>query len=135
MRRPDTCRVLLVFPAFSAHSFWNYRATCEAVGARYPAAPLGLLTVAALLPPSWTVRLVDCNTSSLGRQDLDWADVVMTGGMLPQQRGTLEVIDRAHAAGKPAVVGGPDATSSPHIYAAARARALGPHGHVRADSR
>ncbi len=58
-------------------------------GARYPAAPLGLITVAALLPPSWEVRLVNRNTEYLTDADLDWADLVMTGGMLLQQADTL----------------------------------------------
>jgi hypothetical protein len=46
----DSCKVLMIFPRFNTDSFWNYRATCELSGARYPAAPLGLITVAALLP-------------------------------------------------------------------------------------
>ena len=58
----DACKVLMIFPRFNADSFWNYRATCELTGARYPAAPLGLITVAALLPQSWEVRLVNRNT-------------------------------------------------------------------------
>ncbi len=44
---PGTCRVLLIYPRFSAATFWNYSAACEMVGARYPAAPLGLITLAA----------------------------------------------------------------------------------------
>jgi radical SAM superfamily enzyme YgiQ (UPF0313 family) len=114
-----------VYPRFNPHSFWNYQATCDLVGAKYPATPLGLITLAALLPASWTLKLVDCNVESLDDRDLAWADLVLTGGMLPQQRTTLALIDRAHAHGKPVVVGGPDATSSPHVYAAADFRVLG----------
>ena len=58
-------RCLFIYPEFRSQSFWNYRATCELVGARYPATPLGLITVAALLPSSWEVRLVDCNVEKL----------------------------------------------------------------------
>jgi hypothetical protein len=58
--------VLLVYPRFAAATFWNFAATCELMGARYPAAPLGLITVAALLPPSWTMRLVDRNHRGVG---------------------------------------------------------------------
>ncbi len=115
----------MVFPAFNPNSFWNYLATCEAVGAKYPAAPLGLITVAALLPSEWPVRLVNLNTEALDPKDWEWADLVMTGGMLPQQVGTLEVIAEAKRRSKPVVVGGPDATSSPHIYAGADFRVLG----------
>ncbi len=57
--------VLLVYPKFSNTSFWNYLETCELVGAKYPAPPLGLVTVAAMLPADWPVRLVDCNAAPL----------------------------------------------------------------------
>jgi radical SAM superfamily enzyme YgiQ (UPF0313 family) len=108
-----------VYPRFGSQSFWNYQETCKVVGARYSATPLGLITVAALLPRHWEVRLVDRNVEQLRDEDLSWADVVMTGGMLPQQRDALSVIRLARAAGKPVVVGGPDVTASPQVYAAA----------------
>jgi len=117
--------VLMVYPCFAGGTFWNFAATCEVFGARYPAAPLGLITVAALLPSSWSVRLVNRNTEELTDSDLAWADLVMTGGMLPQQHDTLEIIDICRGHGKPVVVGGPGATSSPHIYARADFRVLG----------
>ncbi len=81
------------------------------VGAKHPAAPLGLITVAALLPSSWSVRLVDCNTEEFGKADYEWADVVMTGGMLPQQLDVQRIIKECRAPGKVVVVGGPDVTS------------------------
>ncbi len=113
-----SCNVLLVAPRFSGQSFWNFQAACEVYGAQFPAPPLGLITVAALLPAAWQCRLVNRNTETLRDADLDWADVVMTGGMLPQQLDTLAVIALAQARGKPVVVGGPDVTSSPEAYAA-----------------
>jgi radical SAM superfamily enzyme YgiQ (UPF0313 family) len=112
----ETCKVLLVYPRFNAKSFWSLQATCEVAGAQWPAAPLGLITVAALLPAGWDVRLVNRNTEELTEAEIDWADLVMTGGMLPQQPDTLAVVDMAQAVGKPVVVGGPDATSTPEIY-------------------
>src|SRR5574337_502879 len=125
LTRQETCNVLMVYPLFNPNSFWNYRETCEVVGARYPAAPLGLITVAALLPPAWNVRLVNRNTGDLDPADLVWADLVMTGGMLPQQRDALRIIDLAHELGKPVVVGGPDVSSSPHWYSSAGFQVLG----------
>ena len=71
------------------------------------------------------MRLINRNAEELTDDDIAWADLVMTGGMLPQQRDTLEVIDLCHAHGKPVAVGGPDVTSSPHIYAKADFRVLG----------
>ena len=115
----------MIYPRFMADSFWNFSEACELVGARYPAIPLGLITVAALLPKSWNVRLVNRNTEELAESDLDWADMVMTGGMLFQQSDTLELIDMCRARGLPVVIGGPDATSSPHRYETANFRVLG----------
>jgi radical SAM superfamily enzyme YgiQ (UPF0313 family) len=109
-------RALLVYPEFLSTSFWNYRETCRIMDARYPAAPLGMCTVAALLPSEWEIRLVDRNVEELDDAALDWADLVFTGGMIAQQLDCLELVRRAHAHGKPVVVGGPDATSSPHLY-------------------
>ncbi|HZP68530.1 MAG TPA: B12-binding domain-containing radical SAM protein [Pseudolabrys sp.] len=125
MESEHTCRVLLIYPRFAAETFWNFAEACELMGARYPAAPLGLITVAALLPPHWEVRLVDRNTGELTEADLHWADIVMTGGMLPQQADCLAVIELSRRHNRPVVVGGPDPTSSPHVYEHADFRVLG----------
>ncbi len=118
-------RCLLIYPAFMSKSFWNYRATCDLVDAKYPAAPLGMITVAAMLPESWECRLVDCNVEQLQEEDLAWADVVFTGGMIAQQVSSLAMIERCRSLGKTVVVGGPDATSSPHLYDRADYQVLG----------
>jgi radical SAM superfamily enzyme YgiQ (UPF0313 family) len=125
MNAPRPCNVLMLYPLFVADSFWSFAETCQLMGVRRPAAPLGLITVAAMLPGSWTVRLVDCNTASFTDDDFAWADVVFTGGMLSQQADTLRLIELCRSRGKPVVVGGPDPTSSPHIYAAADFQVLG----------
>jgi radical SAM superfamily enzyme YgiQ (UPF0313 family) len=122
---PRACNLLMVYPRFTSESFWNFREACELVGAKYPAAPLGLITVAAMLPKSWTVRLVNRNTEELTEEDLAWADMVFTGGMLFQQVDTLAIIEMCHERDIPVAVGGPDATSSPHVYASATYRVLG----------
>lgn len=121
----SNCKVLLIHPSFNSGSFWNYGATCEMVGAKYPAPPLGLITIAAMLPEDWEIRLIDRNTEDLTDADIAWADMVMSGGMLPQQADLLGLIDRCNRAGTPIVVGGPDATTSPEIYAKADFRVLG----------
>jgi len=120
-----TAHVLMVFPRFNPNSFWSLQAACDFYRARCPAPPLGLITVAALLPPTWTIRLVNRNAEELTESDLEWADLVMTGGMLPQRRDALSLIDLCRARGKPVVVGGPDATSSPDIYRRADFLVLG----------
>jgi radical SAM superfamily enzyme YgiQ (UPF0313 family) len=112
-------RCLIVQSKFSDLSFWNYVEVCEIAGAKYPAAPLGLMTVAALLPQQWEFKLVDENVEPLLDKHYRWADVVCVGGMLPQQKRILAVVDEAHAHGRPVVVGGPDPSSQPEMYTSA----------------
>src|ERR1043165_7212506 len=118
-------RALLVYPEFRSASFWNYRETCKLVDARYPAAPLGLCTVAALLPSDWEVKLIDRSVQEWDDAFLDDADVVLTGGMMAQQLDFLDLIRKARGRGKRVVVGGPDATSCPHLYGDADHLVLG----------
>jgi len=125
--------VLMVFPRFNSNSFWNYLETCEVMGRKYSAAPLGLITVAALLPENWTVRLVDRNIEELPEGDLDWADLVMIGGMLPQQADAKQVIALVQAHNKPVVLGGPDVTCSPSVYEEVEFRILGEVEEIMAD--
>jgi len=121
----QACNVLLVYPRFDNPSFWDLTAACEVSGRRRISPPLGLITVAALLPSDWPVRLVDHNAEELKDSDLEWADLVMTGGMLPQQPDTLRIVKLCNARGVPVAVGGPDVMSSPHAYAGADIRVIG----------
>ncbi len=107
---------LFIYPRFTSDSFWNYRETCELVGAKYPEAPLGLITVAAMLPDGWNVRLNDLNVEKLNIEDVDWAELVFIGGQIFQQSEHLRLIDYFRTRGKTVIIGGPDATSSPHLY-------------------
>ena len=125
MSSARSCNVLLIYPRFGTGTFWNFSAACELLGVKYPTAPLGLITVAALLPTEWSVRLVDRNVETLDNRDLEWADLVMTGGMLPQHFDTIEIIDLCRARDKPVVVGGPGVTSIPYLYGKANFRVLG----------
>lgn len=119
------CNVLMIFPKFNPKSFWSFEGVLHVVGARYPAAPLGLITVAAMLPADWDVRLINRNTEELTDRDLAWADMVMTGGMFAQQPDTQEIIEICRSQNIPVVVGGPDVTSSPQVYADADFRVVG----------
>lgn len=118
-------KCLIVQPKFSDLSFWNYVEVCKIAGAKYPAAPLGLMTVAALLPQQWEFKLVDENVEPLLDEHYQWADVVCVSGMLPQQKRMLAVIDEAHERGRPVVVGGPDPSSQPALYGSADYLVLG----------
>lgn len=124
MRLPMT-KVLLVSPRHDGQSIWVYDQMCRALGAGYFTPPLGLLTVAALLPKHWDVSFIDRNFEDLREADLDRADVVMTGGMLTQRTDVMEIIRLTHARSRPVVVGGFDATASPDAYGQADYIVLG----------
>jgi radical SAM superfamily enzyme YgiQ (UPF0313 family) len=103
---------LLVWPRFP-RSYWGQEYTLAITGKRAVLPPLGLLTVAGLLPKSWDLRLVDLNVGELEDGDLAWADVVMVSGMRIQRDSFRDVVRRARAAGKCVVGGGPYVSTSP----------------------
>lgn len=117
-------KTLLVWPKFDSFSFWHFEKVCEIVGVKYMTPPLGLLTVAALLPANWELRLVDENVRELSDEDLDWADLVLVGSKIVHRTRALAVIERARLRGKPVAVGGPDPTLSPSYYEQAGANYL-----------
>lgn len=98
--------ILLVSPRTPA-TFWSFQHVLHIVGRKSAFPPLGLLTVAAMLPPTWNLRLVDLNVRSLTDPDIDWADAVFLSAMIVQEASAREVISRSKAAGKPVVAGGP----------------------------
>ena len=76
-------RVLLINPEFP-NSFWSLQESCKLLGRKALMAPLGLITLAALLPGDWEFRLADLNTRRLRPDDWDWAEMVMLSGMIVQ---------------------------------------------------
>jgi radical SAM superfamily enzyme YgiQ (UPF0313 family) len=105
-------RVLLINPEFPS-CFWSFAPTCELAGTKSFVAPLGLITVAALLPIEWELRLADLNTRGVAEVDWQWADLVMISGMLVQRKSMLAIIREARKRGKLTVAGGPYPTSMP----------------------
>jgi radical SAM superfamily enzyme YgiQ (UPF0313 family) len=104
--------VLLVQPEFPL-TYWGFQHALRIVGKRVTLPPLGLVTLAAHLPPAWSLRLVDLNVRPLGDADLSWADAVLVGGMRIQLPSMHRIVARARALGRRTVVGGPAATTSP----------------------
>ncbi|MGA9755775.1 MAG: B12-binding domain-containing radical SAM protein [Desulfobaccales bacterium] len=111
-------RALLVCPEFPL-SFFSFRNAVRVQGAKSSFPPLGLLTVAALLPTEWELRLADLNTSRLTEQDWQWADLIMLSSMFIQREGLLALIQEAKRRGKTVVAGGPYPTSLPEEALAA----------------
>lgn len=101
---------LLVYPEHPP-TYWGANFALEIVGVRAAFPPLGLLTVAAMFPKSYVLRVIDMNTEPLTDSDLDWADVVFTSTMIVQRVSLQEVIDRCNRAGVPVVAGGPHPTT------------------------
>ena len=101
---------LLVYPEFP-DTYWSFKHALKFLGKRAAQPPLGLMTVAALLPATWKKRLVDMNVERLRDRDLDWADVVLLSGMHIQRNSLAVIVERCRARGLRTVVGGPIASS------------------------
>ena len=99
-------KILLVYPEFP-DTFWSFKHALKFIKKRAGAPPLGLLTVAAMLPSEWEKRLVDLNVTALADKDLDWADYVFLSAMVVQRDSAQKIIDRCKSSGVPVVAGGP----------------------------
>ena len=105
-----TTNVLLIYPEVPP-TFWSFTRALGFVGRRASSPPLGLLTVAAMLPDEWSVRLVDTAVRRLTDKHLSWADCALISGMTVQRESAREIIARCKAAGVRTVAGGPLFTS------------------------
>jgi radical SAM superfamily enzyme YgiQ (UPF0313 family) len=103
-------KILLVYPETPA-SFWSFKDALKFVAKKVAEPPLGLITVAALLPQDWKKKLIDINVSRLEDKDLLWADYVFLSGMSIQIKSFRDVIKRCNRLGVKIVVGGPLATT------------------------
>ncbi len=112
----DVMNALLVHP-LTPNTYWGFQHAVGIVGKAASMPPLGLLTLAAQLPQSWSMRLVDLNVEPLRDEDLEWADVLLLTGMLIHAGSMHQVLARARDAGVRTVVGGPGASSSPAAFA------------------
>ena len=111
-------RALLICPEFPL-SFWSFQKSSRLRGSKTVNPPLGLITVAALLPPEWELRLVDQNVRSMTEEDWQWADLVLISAMYIQRDGLLALVREAKLRGKTVVAGGPYPTSLPEAVAEA----------------
>jgi len=108
-------KILFVYPEFP-DTFWSFKHALKFIRKKAGAPPLGLLTVAAMLPAHWEKRLVDLNAASLTEADLAWADYVFLSAMVVQRESVREVLERCRAAGVKVVAGGPLFTMEPEQF-------------------
>jgi radical SAM superfamily enzyme YgiQ (UPF0313 family) len=107
-------KVLMVWPHFPP-SFWGFEGVLEMLPERSVMPPLGLVTVAALCPVSWEIRLLDRAFEELRDEDLLWADLVMVSAMIAQRTDALSTLARARVLGRRTFIGGPWASSEPDL--------------------
>ena len=98
--------VLLIYPEFP-DTFWSFKHALKFIRKKSASPPLGLLTIAAMLPTDWNKRLVDLNIQRLTEKDLAWADTALISAMTVQHQSAREVAARCRAAGVKVVAGGP----------------------------
>lgn len=98
--------VLLIYPSFP-DTFWSFKHALKFIHKKAAHPPLGLLTVAAMLPEEWPKRLVDVNVRKLTNKDLEWADCAFISGMIIQRDSAKKIITRCKDAGLKVIAGGP----------------------------
>src|ERR1051326_9588846 len=107
-------KALMVWPRFPS-SFWSFDGTMDLIPSQANQPPLGLVTVAALCPKNWTLRLIDRSFEDLLDEDILWADLVMVSGMRVQKDDIREILQRARALGKRTIIGGSLGSSEPEL--------------------
>jgi radical SAM superfamily enzyme YgiQ (UPF0313 family) len=99
-------KILLVYPQYPV-TFWSFKYALKFIAKKASLPPLGLLTVAAMLPRAWEQRLVDLNTAKLTDADLHWADFVLLSAMSIQKESADAIIERCRRVGTKVIAGGP----------------------------
>lgn len=112
-RRRRFANILLLYPATPADTYWSFSHCLEMIGKKVGTPPLGLLTVAGMLPADeFSLRLVDMNVQELRDEDVEWADIVFASAMIAQKSSLEATLRRVKAFGKTTVAGGPYSSSA-----------------------
>jgi radical SAM superfamily enzyme YgiQ (UPF0313 family) len=98
---------ILLVSAATPTTFWSFEHVLSFISKKAAFPPLGLLTVASMLPDSWNLKLVDLNVTKLTDRDIKWADYIFVSAMIVQADSASEVITRCKSHDKPVVAGGP----------------------------
>jgi radical SAM superfamily enzyme YgiQ (UPF0313 family) len=104
--------ILLIYPKVPGNTYWSFKHTLKFIRKRSAMPPLGLMTIAALFPDSYHLKLVDMNITPLSDSHIEWADAVFISAMIVQQNSMEDVIRRCRQFGKTIVAGGPFPTSN-----------------------
>ncbi len=105
-------KALLIYPIFPP-TFWSFDKILQLGDRKVLLPPLGLITVAAILPQEWEFKLVDRNIRPATEAEWEWADLVIISGMIVQKEDLLHQIREAKRRGKLVAVGSPYSTSVP----------------------
>ncbi len=108
-------KILLVYPE-TPHTFWSFKDALNFVSKKSAEPPLGLITIAGMLPKRWDLKLIDMNVSQLKEADIVWADYVFLSGMSVQIKSFREVIRKCNVLGTKVVAGGPLITTQPNDF-------------------
>jgi len=99
-------KILLVYPKHP-ETFWSFKYALPFIGKKAAFPPLGLLTVAALLPKEWEKKLIDLNVTKLKNKDLEWVDLVFISAMIVQKESVKEIVRKCKKYKVKTVAGGP----------------------------
>ncbi|HBQ98541.1 MAG TPA: B12-binding domain-containing radical SAM protein, partial [Cyanobacteria bacterium UBA11691] len=116
-------KVLLIYPLFP-QTFWSYDTLLDLVDLKVLFPPLGLITVAGILPQEWEFKLCDRNVRPVTEAEWEWADLVILSAMIVQKKDIVDQIQEAKQRGKLVAVGGPYPTSVPNELQASGANFL-----------
>ena len=103
-------KALLIYPEYPV-TFWSFKYALKFIHRKAAFPPLGLLTVASMLPSDWELKLVDLNIKPLTDEQISWADYVLISAMNIQRESTTLVIERCKKLEKKIIAGGPLFTS------------------------
>lgn len=107
--------ILMVYPRYPV-TFWSFKYILKYMSKKAAFPPLGLITVAAMLPRGWSIRLIDLNVKKIKDRNIAWADYVMISAMLVQKESVHEILHRCRQMGKKVIAGGPLFNSTPEEY-------------------
>lgn len=108
-------KILFIYPQYP-DTFWSFKHALKFISKKALLPPLGLITVASMLPDTWEKKLVDMNVSRLRDKDIKWADTVFVSAMAIQLESAQKVIKRCKEAGVKIIAGGPLFTAAPESF-------------------